>query len=46
MAGIGASMGAHGELAGEGKEGEWEEGEGAQVWGAMGARSTAPTLCT
>jgi hypothetical protein len=31
-------MAGHGELAGEGKEGEGEEGGGggAQVWGAMG----------
>jgi hypothetical protein len=28
MAGVGASMGAHGELVGEGKVGEGEEGEG------------------
>jgi hypothetical protein len=28
------SMGAHGELAGEGKEGEWEEAEGGTARGA------------
>jgi hypothetical protein len=33
MAGVGASVGAHGELAGEGKKGEGEEGEGAQLGG-------------
>jgi hypothetical protein len=33
-------MGAHGELAGEGKEGEWEEAEGGTARGrAMGRRS-------
>jgi hypothetical protein len=38
MARVGASMGAHGELAGEGKEGEWEEEAGGRglgaAWGA------------
>jgi hypothetical protein len=36
MAGVGASLGAHGELAGEGKEGEGEVGGGTHVacsWG-------------
>jgi hypothetical protein len=40
MTRVGASMGAHGELAGEGKEGEGGRGEGArlamlEVGGAM-----------
>jgi hypothetical protein len=35
MAEVGASMGAHGELAGEGKEGEGEEEAGVRL-GALG----------
>jgi hypothetical protein len=31
-----SSMGAHGELAGEGKEGGRGEGEGARGWGRHG----------
>jgi hypothetical protein len=31
MAGVGVSMGAHGKLTGEGKEGEGGGGEGAQL---------------
>jgi hypothetical protein len=31
MAGVGASMGAHGELTGEGKDGEGGGGEGARL---------------
>jgi hypothetical protein len=37
MARVRASMGAHGELTEEGKEGEGEEEEGAQLGGGMGS---------
>jgi hypothetical protein len=36
MAGVGASMGAYGELTGEGKEGERREEAGARLGGSMG----------
>jgi hypothetical protein len=38
MAGVGASMGAHGELAREGKEGKGEEEAGGAAWGQHGER--------
>jgi hypothetical protein len=42
MAGVGASMGAHGELTGEGKEGERRRGgRGARLGGGMGRRRAA-----
>jgi hypothetical protein len=37
MAGVGASMGAHEELTGLGKEGEGEEEAGARLGGSMGS---------
>jgi hypothetical protein len=37
MAGVGASMGAHGELTVEGKEGEGEEEAGARLRGGVGS---------
>jgi hypothetical protein len=36
MVGVGASMEGHGELAGEGGEGEGEERDGAQLGSARG----------
>jgi hypothetical protein len=41
MAGVGASMGAHGELTGEGKEGEGEGGEGGAPRGRSMGRGRA-----
>jgi hypothetical protein len=58
MAGVGSSMGAHGELAGEGKEGEEGEGGTARVQlgaprgggglqeGAVPWDSAQPLLCS
>jgi hypothetical protein len=37
MTGVGASMGANGELAGEGKEGERRDEAGGAAWGAREA---------
>jgi hypothetical protein len=37
MAGVGASMGSHGELTGEGGEGEGEEREGGTARVQLGA---------
>jgi hypothetical protein len=36
MAGVGAPWASHGELTGEGEEGEGGGGEGAQLGGGMG----------
>jgi hypothetical protein len=44
MAGVGASMGAHGEPAGVGKEGERGGGEGARHGGGMGRGRAARTV--
>jgi hypothetical protein len=44
MAGVGASMGGHGELTGEGGEGEGESREGAQLGGSWGG-GLALLLC-
>jgi hypothetical protein len=46
VAGVGASMGAHGKLAGEGKEGEGEEEAGARLGGRRGELLGAPWGCS